>query len=150
MSKRKYRKWTDQDLIRAVASSISLAEVMRKIGICEAGGNYHNIKKNIDRLKLNISHLRGQGWNRDTYHNIGELSSPSAIKRNLINQRGHQCESCHLTSWLNQSIKLELHHIDGNRSNNSEKNLTILCPNCHAYTDNFRGKKLKASGPLCS
>ena len=35
---------------------------------------------------------------------------------------------------------LELHHIDGNHSNNELSNLTLLCPNCHALTDNYRGK----------
>lgn len=143
MKKRKYREWTDEDLIQAVKDSRSLAEVLRKIGIVVAGGNYRNIKRNIDRLELNTSHFLGQGWNKDTYHNIGELSCPQSIKRTLIKLRGSLCESCRLTRWLDQPIKLELHHIDGNRSNNLQDNLQLLCPNCHAYTDNYRGKNRK-------
>jgi len=30
-----------------------------------------------------------------------------------------------------------MHHKDGNRSNNKEDNLELLCPNCHSLTDNF-------------
>jgi len=33
---------------------------------------------------------------------------------------------------------LEIDHIDGDHSNNTEENLRVLCPNCHALTPNFR------------
>lgn len=52
-----------------------------------------------------------------------------------------KCESCGGTSWLGKDIPLELHHEDGDPSNNSLDNLKILCPNCHAFTDNYRWKK---------
>ena len=41
---------------------------------------------------------------------------------------------------MKHPIPLELHHIDGNNQNNNLTNLTLLCPNCHAMTDNYRGK----------
>ena len=34
---------------------------------------------------------------------------------------------------------MQLHHIDGNNSNNSLDNLQMLCPNCHSQTDNYCG-----------
>lgn len=142
MNKRKYRVWTDRELATAVKESKSIAEVLRKLNLQVAGGNYHSIKTNISRLNLDISHFVGQAWNKDTYHNIGDLKKPSAIKRNLIKLRGHRCEECQLTEWLALAIKLELHHIDGNRNNNQDANLQLLCPNCHAYTDNYRGKNI--------
>ncbi len=52
----------------------------------------------------------------------------------------HKCESCGLTTWLDKPIPLELHHIDGNRNNNTLENFQLLCPNCHAFTDSYRGK----------
>ena len=58
----------------------------------------------------------------------------------LITLRGHQCECCKLTTWLEQPINLELHHCDGDKSNNELDNLQLLCPNCHSYTPNWRGK----------
>lgn len=36
-----------------------------------------------------------------------------------------------------------MHHIDGDNTNHTLENLQILCPNCHAQTENFRGKKNK-------
>lgn len=52
----------------------------------------------------------------------------------------HKCERCNLTEWLGEPIPLELHHIDGNRDNNTLENFQLLCPNCHAFTSSYRGK----------
>lgn len=52
----------------------------------------------------------------------------------------HKCENCGLTEWLGQPIPLELHHKDGNRNHNEIENYQLLCPNCHAFTDSYRGK----------
>ena len=41
---------------------------------------------------------------------------------------------------MNKPIALELHHINGIHSDNRFENLQILCPNCHAMTDNYRAK----------
>lgn len=64
------------------------------------------------------------------------------LKEYLISsgQRKRECECCRLTTWQNKPIPIELHHIDGCRTNNQIENLQLLCPNCHALTDNYRGK----------
>ena len=38
-------------------------------------------------------------------------------------------------------LVIQLHHIDGNRDNNSLDNLQMLCPNCHSQTENYCGNK---------
>lgn len=50
------------------------------------------------------------------------------------------CENCKMTEWLGQPIPLEVHHKDGNRHHNELANYELLCPNCHALTDSYRGK----------
>lgn len=52
-----------------------------------------------------------------------------------------KCESCGLSEWLGQPIPLELHHRDADGMNNRLENLVMLCPNCHAMTDNFGWKR---------
>lgn len=42
--------------------------------------------------------------------------------------------------WQDKEIPLELHHINGNNRDNRLENLMLLCPNCHALTDSYRGK----------
>ena len=54
--------------------------------------------------------------------------------------KDYQCERCKMTTWMNEPIPLELHHKDGNRNNNTLQNYELLCPNCHALTESYRGK----------
>lgn len=58
-----------------------------------------------------------------------------------IKQR--KCEVCQLTTWNRQDIPLEVHHKDGNRFNNNIENFQLLCPNCHALTDSYRGRNCR-------
>lgn len=139
---RKYRQWTDVDLANAVVNSNSIANVLRTLNLKPTGGNYLNIKKNIIRLNLDINHfINDKCWNRGKFFPLGKLKGNSAIKKFLLRNRGNQCENCKLTTWKTNLIPLEIHHIDGNRMNNTEENLQLLCPNCHALTDNWRNRK---------
>lgn len=61
----------------------------------------------------------------------------------LISLRGHQCECCKNTHWLDLPITLEVHHKNGDKKNNTQENLILLCPNCHSYTDNYGSKNKK-------
>ena len=49
-----------------------------------------------------------------------------------------------IESWLdhNKPIPLEVHHKDGDHLNNELDNLMLLCSNCHAFTENYRGKNI--------
>lgn len=67
-----------------------------------------------------------------------ELCAKKAVREKLISLRGYFCEECHLNTWLGKPITLEHHHINGNKKDNREKNLKILCPNCHSQTSNYR------------
>lgn len=64
------------------------------------------------------------------------------VRKKLLKEgyKEHKCECCNLTEWLNEPIPLELHHIDGNHHNNVLTNYQLLCPNCHAKTNSYRGK----------
>lgn len=64
------------------------------------------------------------------------------VRKKLLAEgyKEHKCECCKLSEWLNEPIPLELHHKDGNRFNNTIENFELLCPNCHAKTDSYRGK----------
>lgn len=66
----------------------------------------------------------------------------------LIEERGHQCECCCLTQWLDTPITLELEHIDGDNKNNIKTNLKLLCPNCHSKTDTWKGKNINSARML--
>ena len=59
------------------------------------------------------------------------------LKDNLVE---YKCALCGLSEWLNKPLVLQLHHIDGDNSNNTLENLQLLCPNCHSQTNNYCGK----------
>ena len=99
-----------------------------------------------DEMNIDTSHFLGKGWKKDNYtyesFAYGTYKSNGSAKLNaLISLRGRKCECCGLTEWLGKPITLEVHHINGDRIDNSFENLKILCPNCHSYTDNWRNRK---------
>lgn len=61
------------------------------------------------------------------------------IRRYLLEKYNNSCQNCGcnlINPFTGLSI-LQIHHIDGDASNASESNLQLLCPNCHAMTENF-------------
>lgn len=157
----KKRKWTDQQFIQAVKSSLSYAEVIRKLGLKPAGSNYDTVKRKIQELNLDISHMTNQGWNTGKRFRIIKLIQPlqeilvknstfinsNSLRKRLLKEKikEHKCECCNNSLWLNQKIPLELHHINGDKHDNHIENLQLLCPNCHALTDNYRGRNIGMS-----
>ncbi|MEY3091160.1 MAG: hypothetical protein RL113_1476, partial [Pseudomonadota bacterium] len=57
--KRSYRNYTDEDVIKASSNVKSIAGLCRAIGIKPVGGNYANLKRIIQRLKIDTSHWTG-------------------------------------------------------------------------------------------
>ena len=68
----------------------------------------------------------------------------SHLKRRLIAEelKRNVCEECGLSNWRGQSLSMALHHVNGDGKDNRLCNLKILCPNCHAQTENFAGRNL--------
>ena len=139
----KYRNYTEQDISEAVSNSTSIAGVLRCLDLVPIGGNYTTIKKRIIQLSLDTSHFLGGAWMPKGWHikTFDDLTNPTAIKKRLIQERGHSCESCQLQEWLNNPIVLEMDHINGHRDNNERNNLRLLCPNCHSQTQTWRRRK---------
>jgi hypothetical protein len=140
-SMRKYRAYTDNDIIFKTSQVKSMGQLLKSLGLIACGGNYATIKRQILRLNINTSHWTGgdKGWWRGKQlKDFSQYNRNKCLKIHLIKQRGHKCESCSNTTWLGYPIKLELHHLDGDRTHNNPTNLQLLCPNCHSFTDGFR------------
>lgn len=66
----------------------------------------------------------------------GKYNLSKHIRRYLLEKHNYKCELC---GWgerneFTKTIPLEIHHIDGDYTNNKEENLQVLCPNCHSLT----------------
>jgi len=143
------------EIEKAVLESSSIAEVIKKLDLKICGSNYGLINKKIKEFNLSTIHFSGQAWSKgkillygkeiDDYLNNKIKIKPNILKKYLfeLELKEKKCESCNNDIWLGKLIPLELHHIDGDNLNNNLTNLEILCPNCHALTDNYRRKKTK-------
>jgi hypothetical protein len=152
------RSWTKEQLKEAVKNSLSIRQVLIKLKLREAGGNYFQIKKYIEEWGLNIAHLKGRGWNRG----LTGFSSPRIALNKILIKNSHfqsfklkkrlflagiktpRCEEC---GWAQKSpdgrIPLEIDHVNGDSRDNRLDNLKILCPNCHSLRPTHRGKNRK-------
>jgi len=63
----------------------------------------------------------------------------------ILEEQKNSCVICKTTEWQGNYIKLELDHVDGNRQNNKRENLRMVCPNCHSFTKNYRGRNIKGN-----
>ena len=72
------------------------------------------------------------------------FSGNKMLKRYLIENKGNKCEKCNNSKWMGENIPLNVHHEDGDATNNKPENLKLLCLNCHGLTKNF-GRKNKST-----
>lgn len=148
------RSWTDQQLIDAVKGSISYRQVLIKLHLAPAGGNYAHVKRRVNELELDTSHFLGKGWNIGlqfmprTSPPINHLLTKGStvqsykLKKRLLDE-GLKKPMCEMCEWAEVAedgrIPLELDHINGDRYDNRLENLRILCPNCHSLQATHRG-----------
>jgi predicted RNA-binding Zn-ribbon protein involved in translation (DUF1610 family) len=95
--------------------------------------NEHQYDEKIKKWKNNPDNFKSEwGYN--------------FIKKYLLEKYNNKCEICGwgIKNEYTNNIPLEIHHIDGDCTNNKEENLQLLCPNCHSLTENF-GSRNKAS-----
>ena len=148
-------KYTKELLEENVKDCYSFAELCRRLGLKSEGSNPKTLRKKMDEFGVDYSHFTGQAWNKNPNNPVyrgkylpklcehSSLSS-SNVKELLfrLGLKENKCENpeCGITEWLGKPIVCELHHINGDSTDNRIENLQILCPNCHSQTDNFRSR----------
>ena len=132
--------WNLEQIKIAVKESINFTEVLEKIGIPRQGNNTETLKKILISNNIDYSHFTGRARSYSTnyisaseYLDNSKKIHSSKLKNKLLKEGliDNKCSNCGLTEWMGKPIVLQLHHIDGNRENNKEENLSLLCPNCH-------------------
>lgn len=150
-------KSTVSDFALAVRDSFSIAEVLRRLRLRGAGGNYATVKRLVRERKLDVSHWTGQGHRKGSTIPVVRPRPLDAVlvrdlpvnshslRRRLIREglMSPICSNCGLSEWQGMPIPLELDHRDGDRNNQELANLRLLCPNCHALTPTYRGRNRK-------
>ena len=99
---------------------------------CWSGGS------GINNFKIKLW-LSGQ-WDGGSKRSLSDV-----VRNFLLKEAEYKCSKCgfdknHPTD--NKTI-LEINHIDGDGTNHDRSNLEVICPNCHALTDTYRGRNYK-------
>lgn len=70
------------------------------------------------------------------------------LRRYMLERANFACEECGFDKRhpVDGAPIVQVDHIDGDPSNNSECNLRVLCPNCHALTHTYGGRNKKKVG----
>ena len=100
---------------------------------CIALGNYNHKIKSCSETLEHLGYIKYVDNVEEIDENIKYLMS------NEFEKYDNKCCRCGWseTNPTSGKIPLQIHHIDGDYKNNSEDNLELLCPNCHALTPTF-------------
>lgn len=147
------KKYTKEMLEEVSSKCFSFRQMILKFGLKETGGNYKNIQDRCKKFNIDTSHFFGMGWNKLGHPDFQKYDTPlneyfvksdkkkssSNVKNRLINNglKEYKCEQCGINEWNEKRIVIELHHKDGDPTNNVLSNLELLCPNCHSQTHNY-------------
>jgi hypothetical protein len=153
-------RYSEDEARVAIASSLSFAEALRKLGMRTGGGNWRTLKRYATEVwHIPIDHFdpfagqrvalaRGRVKGQPLAELLVENShcSRGNLKRRLyasgLKQRA--CELCGQDeTWRGRQMALILDHINGIATDNRIENLQIVCPNCAATLETHCGRNMK-------
>jgi predicted nucleic acid-binding Zn ribbon protein len=111
----------------------------KKTKLCKYCGKLIENRKTFCDSKCYNEYLKKQ--QQDKWENGEYISEyvPDFIRDFLVKKYNNKCQKCgwgEINTHTNK-VPLQIHHIDGDCTNNVKENLELLCPNCHSLTKTF-------------
>ncbi|MFI6286582.1 HNH endonuclease signature motif containing protein [Streptomyces sp. NPDC051018] len=141
------------ELVSAVTASVSLAGVLRTLGIVDTGSGRALVQRGLEAHGISTDHFRGQShlrgtrspYRRPSADILRKLPPGSSRTKTFLLRRAlddldapHHCSACGIGDiWQGKRLVLEIDHINGDRRDNRIENLRYLCPSCHSQTRSF-------------
>ena len=157
MKKTLLSNFTDQEFKNMAENSESISQLMLKLGYASSesvGSRKAVIERCLDldikppfatgkvmaRNAIKARTKSIEEYFQDNVSRTGHTTRDKIIRENLLE---YKCAICgNKGIWRGKAITLEIDHINGKHLDNRLSNLRFLCPNCHAQTQNFRGKNI--------
>lgn len=121
-----------------------IRQTIKSQWVKKPNGNWHEVHQKFIKAGIEAARKRGKILHEQAIQKIlsadPKTLSPERLKKRLLHECNFTCQKCGNSEWLGQPIALEIEHKDGNHQNNEYSNLTLLCPNCHAQTETYRGR----------
>lgn len=158
IEREKAKQEYEQIVVDLISKCKNINEVCKNLGIRATNTNYFRINKIIEKYNIDTSHFCidnterkvGRKYTAEDIFKENSDYQKSKLKKKLVEYgyREWKCERCGRSEWEEEKIPLEVHHINGVNNDNRLENLQLLCPNCHAITDNYCGKNIKKENLL--
>ncbi|HEX6585375.1 MAG TPA: hypothetical protein VF052_01345 [Solirubrobacterales bacterium] len=70
------------------------------------------------------------------------VTNRTHLKQRLLKEgvKENRCEICGITRWMGKPVSMQLHHRNGDGSDNRLENIQFLCGTCHSQTDTYGGR----------
>ena len=140
----------EKKVCELIKTSSNFKEVADKLNVSVGGNTYKEFNKIAKKYGLSIEHFTSCHKTSDTRKQLTPdeiFTKNSTINSSRLSRyikkfslKECKCERCKNTEWLGMPIPLQVHHINGDTTDNRLENLQYLCPNCHTFTDNYCGK----------
>jgi hypothetical protein len=142
-------------LEKIIKESSTYKDVLDKMNLRSAGGNYKVLKKYINIYNISTEHfLTAKELSKKNFKKEKKPLSDVLIEKSTYNNRSLLkkrlyannlkkpiCELCGQDeNWKGVRISLILDHINGIYDDNRLINLRIVCPNCNAGLNTHAGK----------
>lgn len=142
-------KYNNKGRIQSKETRDKIAKSLSKNGVfipyeekfCPVCGNKIKAKNNVfcsnDCFQKHQYKKRLEEWKK--YPEIfSNENVSSTIRRYLFEKYSGKCQMCGwgMVNKTTGRTPLQIHHINGDCTDNREENLQLLCPNCHSLTAN--------------